>query len=61
MTPRNNSAAIDKGNNALNPTSEDLGGLQRITDGDGESVAVIDMGAHEYPKAFRLYLPLIKR
>jgi CSLREA domain-containing protein len=57
------SAAIDAGTNTSCPAA-DQRGVARPQDGNGDSVAVCDIGSYEYkpfvPTAF-LYLPLIRR
>ncbi len=53
------SPAIDAGDNATCP-AVDYGGLARPVDGDGDGVAVCDMGAFEWrPASARLYLPMV--
>lgn len=42
------SPCIDTGDNAVVTVSTDLDGNARIADGDGDTVAVIDMGAYEH-------------
>ena len=44
------SPAVDAGNNAAVPPDlpEDLEGNPRIVDGDGDSIAVVDMGVYEF-------------
>lgn len=54
-------AAIDAGDNALNDTTEDLGGLPRKSDGNADGTDVIDMGAHEATKPYRQFVPLAFR
>ncbi len=46
------SPGVDEGDRAESSQATDLRGLARITDGDGNGVAVIDIGAHEVPSAF---------
>lgn len=41
------SPCIDSGNNALVTSATDLDGNPRIVDGDGDTIAVVDMGAYE--------------
>jgi hypothetical protein len=42
------SPCIDAGNNADMPTSSDLDGVPRPLDGNGDGVAVVDMGCFEF-------------
>jgi len=41
------SPCVDAGNNSVVTTSVDLDGHSRILDGDGDAVAIVDMGAYE--------------
>jgi hypothetical protein len=43
------SPSIDAGNSAAAAFDADIDGLPRITDGDGDGSAVVDMGAYEAP------------
>ena len=45
---RSDSPCIDEGTNGAVTTPTDLDGNRRIADGDGDSTAVVDMGAYEY-------------
>ncbi len=56
------SAGIDAGDNAFSSQSVDLQSVDRIVDGNGDGLEVIDMGAYEYGDAlfgsgFELDLP----
>ena len=42
------SPCIDAGNNAYAATTNDLGGSERIIDGDLDGTATVDMGAYEF-------------
>jgi len=57
------SPSIDAGNNSYNSTDTDLAGQPRISDGDGDRQAIIDMGAYEAPTHYHwwLFLPLVLR
>ena len=49
------SPAIDKGNNsAPNLPVTDFDGKPRIQDGNGDGIAIVDMGAYEFPAPFDL-------
>jgi hypothetical protein len=53
------SPAIDAGDNTLCPAI-DYGGTARPLDGNGDGVAICDIGAYEWwPPAAWIYLPLI--
>ncbi len=52
------SPAIDAGDNAMCPLY-DQRGIARPVDGDGDGVAICDIGAVEYEPLFSLYLPLV--
>jgi len=60
---KRSSPAVDAGENSYVSFSFDLDNQARITDGDGDSDEVVDMGAYEVPDYFpyRLYGPLILR
>lgn len=45
------SPCIDGGDNSVTTESTDLDGNPRIVDGDGDSTAVVDMGAYEFQRA----------
>lgn len=55
------SPAIDAGDNAANNINTDVDGNPRITDGNGDSKSVIDMGAYETPSGHQnlIFLPVI--
>jgi len=57
------SPAIDVGDNTfMVGVLTDLDGEPRITDGDGDFVEIVDMGAYETPSYYKyVYLPLINR
>jgi hypothetical protein len=57
------SPAVDAGDNDANDTAEDLLGLPRISDGNADGNAVIDMGAYETPTPVirKVFLPLVGR
>jgi len=48
---RADSPCIDAGDNAYATGDHDLDGNPRVVDGDGDGVAVVDMGAYEYSPA----------
>ncbi len=55
------SPAIDVGNNGYNSQPRDLaGGQPRITDGKGDGVAIIDMGAFEAPLLLAPHIQVAK-
>jgi hypothetical protein len=61
---KSGSPAIDAGKNTHIPgISTDLDNLPRITDGDGDLVETVDMGAYEYPSFYQyeVFGPLIFR
>ena len=63
MLPFKNSPVIDLGNNTGCPAT-DQRGIARPIDGDGNGVAVCDIGAVEYNPAvdrIKLWLPAIKK
>jgi len=45
---RSDSPCVDKGNNTYAPELPDMDGNARCRDGDGNGVAIADMGAYEY-------------
>ena len=45
------SPCIDAGDNSVTTESTDLDGSPRIVDGDGDSTAIVDMGAYEFQGA----------
>jgi len=53
---RPNSPCIDAGN-SNSTINEDKDGVIRPMDGNGDGVAVVDMGAYESPQVFELHLP----
>ena len=53
------SVAIDAGSNAVCPAT-DQRGVTRPRDGNGDGIAICDVGAYEFV-AYRLYLPLVLR
>jgi hypothetical protein len=53
-----NSPAIDAGDNANCPPTDQRGGTRPV-DGDDDGIAVCDIGAFEYGGLPQLYLPLI--
>jgi len=61
LMPTSGSPAIDAGDNVLCPAT-DFGGLSRPVDGDGDGLAICDMGAYEWraPAAW-LYLPMLAK
>jgi hypothetical protein len=54
------SPVIDAGDNAACP-AVDQRGVARPIDGDGDGVAVCDIGAVEYEPVFVINLPLLLR
>ncbi len=44
------SPLVDLGGTTPAPASTDLGGLERVVDGDGAGIATTDLGAHEYQR-----------
>jgi hypothetical protein len=53
--PNADSPLIDAGNNtASDVPAEDLSGLPRIVDGDGDGLAIVDMGAYEVQEAITI-------